>query len=259
MSGIAQRERLGHADQRLVERRVAVRVVAAHHVADDLGALAVLGVGGEVLLPHREQDAALHRLEPVAHVGQGARGDDRQRVVEIPALRRVVQGHRAAAVARHPVARAAAGRRGGGGAAGVESSASRRRGRVRVCAWPLRGVDQSSRRRPWRRSGGSRRRAEMRGTSWSMQDWAMSVSPMRARRPSASTRRATGRRAPSTQARPRAAGSMLEKAQPLPRRRRAVDSTSVTHQRRQHALFAAPSAAFTCVRIGARAAVQVPR
>ena len=88
---VAQREGLRHADERFVERRVAVRVVVAHHVADHLGALAVLGVGGEVLLPHRVEDAALHRLQPVADVGQGARGDDRERVVEISGLRRLVQ------------------------------------------------------------------------------------------------------------------------------------------------------------------------
>ena len=88
---IAQRERLRHAHQRFVERHVAVRVVAAHHVADDLGALAVLGVGGEVLLPHRVEDAALHRLQPVADVGQRARRDHRQRVVQIARLRRFVQ------------------------------------------------------------------------------------------------------------------------------------------------------------------------
>ena len=68
-----------------------MRVVVAHHVADDLRALAVLGVGGEVLLPHRVEDAALHRLQPVADVGQRARGDDRERVVEIAGLRRFVQ------------------------------------------------------------------------------------------------------------------------------------------------------------------------
>ena len=89
--GIAQRERLRHADERLVERHVAVRVVAAHHVANHLRALAVLDVGGQVLLPHRVEDAALHRLEAVAHVGQRPRGDDRQRVVQVAALRRLVQ------------------------------------------------------------------------------------------------------------------------------------------------------------------------
>ena len=152
---IAQRERLRHADQRLVEGRVAVRVVAAHHVADHLGALAVLGVGGEVLLPHREQDAALHRLEAVAHVGQRARGDHRERVVQVAALRGVVQRHRAAAVARHCRCRTrhrpAAGAAGPAGA----SSGSRRRARVRVCAWPF---SRRSRGRSRRRSRGSRGR-----------------------------------------------------------------------------------------------------
>ena len=84
---------------------------AAHHVADDFGALAMLDVGREVLLPHREEDAALHGLEAVADVGQGARGDDRQRVVEIPRLRRLVEGHRVAAEAatRGPARRRRAG------------------------------------------------------------------------------------------------------------------------------------------------------
>ena len=101
---VAQRERLRHAHERLVNGRVAVRMEAAHHVADDLRALAVLGVGGEPLLPHRVQDAALHGLQPVAHIGQRARRDDRQRVVQISRLRRLVQRHGAlaAAVAGRP-------------------------------------------------------------------------------------------------------------------------------------------------------------
>ncbi len=97
---IAQRERLRHAHERFVERRVAVRVVVAHHVADDLGALAVLGVGGQVLLPHRVEDAALHGLEAVAHVRQRPRRDDRQRVVQVPDLRRLVQRDRFRAARR---------------------------------------------------------------------------------------------------------------------------------------------------------------
>ena len=88
---VAQRKRLRHAHERFVEGRVAVRMVAAHDVADDFRALAMLGVGGQVLLPHRVEDAALHRLEPVAHVGQRARRDDRERVVEIAGLRGFVQ------------------------------------------------------------------------------------------------------------------------------------------------------------------------
>ena len=67
------REGLRQAYQGVVNRRVAVRVVAAHHVAHDLRALAVLGVGRQVLLPHRVQDAALDRLQAVTHVGQRPR------------------------------------------------------------------------------------------------------------------------------------------------------------------------------------------
>ena len=194
---IAQREGLRHADQRLVERRVAVRVVAAHHVADHLGALAVLGVGGEVLLPHREQDAALHRLEAVAHVGQRARGDHRERVVQVAALRGVVQRHRAAAVARHAAAGPAASA-GGGAAAGpagvVVGESSKSEGSI---GFALGHSDrcQSSSWSPWATKWRKSASAEMRGTLWSMQDWAMSASAIRARRPSASTPRAQFARA----------------------------------------------------------------
>ena len=68
-----------------------MRVVAAHHVADHLGAFAVLGVGGEALLPHRVEDAPLHRLQTVADVGQRPRRDHRERVVQVTGLRRFVE------------------------------------------------------------------------------------------------------------------------------------------------------------------------
>ena len=72
-----------------------MRVVATHDVPDYLGAFAVLGVSRQVLLPHRVQDAALDGFEAVAHVGQRARRDDRQGIVEIARLCRFVQGDRA--------------------------------------------------------------------------------------------------------------------------------------------------------------------
>jgi hypothetical protein len=75
-------EVLAHADERLVDRHVAVGVVLAHGVADDAGALAVGVVGAQAHLEHRVEDAALHRLETVAHIGDGPGGDDRQRVRE---------------------------------------------------------------------------------------------------------------------------------------------------------------------------------
>ena len=63
---------LREADERVVNRPVAVRVVPAHDVADDLRALRRLAVEREVrVVVHREQNAAVNRLQAVADVGQG--------------------------------------------------------------------------------------------------------------------------------------------------------------------------------------------
>ncbi len=80
---VAQREGLRHPCQRVVDRRVAVRVVLAHHLADDEGGLAVgpVRLQGEVV--HRVEHAPVHRLEAVAHVGQRPADDHAHRVVEI--------------------------------------------------------------------------------------------------------------------------------------------------------------------------------
>ena len=64
----AQREILRHAHQRVVDRGVAVRVIFAHHVADDARRLHVLLVGRVPVLVHRVEDAPMHRLEAVARV-----------------------------------------------------------------------------------------------------------------------------------------------------------------------------------------------
>ena len=50
IEGQPQRERLGHADEGVVDRRVAVRVVLAHHLADDALALHVRAVGSQAHL-----------------------------------------------------------------------------------------------------------------------------------------------------------------------------------------------------------------
>ena len=79
---VAQRERLRHAHERVVDRRVAVRVVRAHHVADDVRALLVGPVRLHAVLVHAVEHAAVHRLQAVPHVGQRAADDDVHRVVE---------------------------------------------------------------------------------------------------------------------------------------------------------------------------------
>ena len=79
---IAQREILHHAHQRVVDRHVAVRVVLAEHVADDGRALLVGAARHEAELVHRVENAAVHRLQAVAHVGQRALHDDAHRIIE---------------------------------------------------------------------------------------------------------------------------------------------------------------------------------
>ncbi len=83
---VAQRPRLGHPDQGVVDRRVAVRVVVTHDVTDDAGALDVAAVGPEAGVEHGVEDLAVHRLEAVPHVRQRPADDDAHRVVEVRAL-----------------------------------------------------------------------------------------------------------------------------------------------------------------------------
>ena len=80
---VAHRELLRQTREGVVDRRVAVGVVVAHDVADDRRALAVGPRRREAVLGHREQHAAVNRLEAVADVGQRATDDDRHRVVEV--------------------------------------------------------------------------------------------------------------------------------------------------------------------------------
>jgi hypothetical protein len=79
---VAQRERLSHAHEGVVDGAVAVRVVTGHRVAGDACALDVRAVGAETLLVHVPNDSAVHGLQSVAHVGQCARHDGGNRVVE---------------------------------------------------------------------------------------------------------------------------------------------------------------------------------
>ena len=85
---VAHREVLRQPHQRLVDRLVAMGVEVAHHVADDLGALAVGGVRVQAQQAHHIKDAPVHRLHPVARVRQRAVHDGRQRVGEIALLKR---------------------------------------------------------------------------------------------------------------------------------------------------------------------------
>ena len=80
---IAHGKILRHAHEGVVDRRIPVGVELAHHLTDNPGRLARRAVGTQSLFPHAVQNAALHGLQAVAHVGQRAAHDDRHRIVEI--------------------------------------------------------------------------------------------------------------------------------------------------------------------------------
>ena len=63
-----------------------MRVVQTHHLADDARALVPAAVGPVATVVHGVQHPAMHGLEPVADVGQGASDDHAHRIVEVGAL-----------------------------------------------------------------------------------------------------------------------------------------------------------------------------
>ena len=83
---IAQREGLGHAHDRHVGGGVAVRVVLAEHFTHNARGLLGRVVVGVFDLVHGMKNAAVHRLQAVAHIGKRAAHDHAHGVVEIRAL-----------------------------------------------------------------------------------------------------------------------------------------------------------------------------
>ena len=88
---IALSEILREPHQRVVDRLVAVRMELADHVADDARAFLERRAGIEPQLLHPVEEAAVHRLEPVARVGQRAVHDGGERIGEIALLERLAQ------------------------------------------------------------------------------------------------------------------------------------------------------------------------
>ncbi len=95
---VAHGEVLRQAGERVVDRLVAVRMVVAHGVADDLGALEEAAVRRQPQLVHGIEDAPVHGLQAVAHIGQRAVHDGRQRVRQIALFQRHPEVDRLVAV-----------------------------------------------------------------------------------------------------------------------------------------------------------------
>ena len=83
--GVAHGKVLGHAHQGVVHRRVAVGVIFTDNVTDYTGRLFVGLVVVVFQLAHGEENAAVHGLEAIPHVRQGASHDDAHGIIQIRA------------------------------------------------------------------------------------------------------------------------------------------------------------------------------
>ena len=83
---VAHVEALREAHQRVINRRIAVRMEFAEDFADDLGALAVRLRRGQTQLVHAEKNAAMDGLQAVAHIRQRAPDDHAHGVIEVRLL-----------------------------------------------------------------------------------------------------------------------------------------------------------------------------
>ena len=73
---VAHGKLLGQTDHRVVDGRIPVGMVLAHHVAHAGGRLFKRFVGGQPALIHGVENPAVNGLQPVPHVGQGTAHDD---------------------------------------------------------------------------------------------------------------------------------------------------------------------------------------
>ena len=80
---ISLREVLRETHQCVIDGQLAMGMKLADDVANHPGAFLVSGRGIQTKLMHRVHNSAVHRLEAVAYIRQGARHDRRQRIRQV--------------------------------------------------------------------------------------------------------------------------------------------------------------------------------
>ena len=80
---VAQGKRLGHPNDGVVHRSVAVRVILTDHVTDNTGRFLVRLVPVVTQLAHREQHTPVHGLQAIARIRQCPTDNYAHRVVEV--------------------------------------------------------------------------------------------------------------------------------------------------------------------------------
>ncbi|CDE48098.1 val start codon [Sutterella sp. CAG:351] len=83
---IAERERLRHTDDRVIDRDITMRVVLTDHVADHTGRLLIGNIVAVAEAPHGIKHAAVNRLETVPGVRKRTSDQHAHRVIEVGLL-----------------------------------------------------------------------------------------------------------------------------------------------------------------------------
>ena len=81
--GVAQREILSHSHDGVIHRRITVRVILTNYIADHACGLFVGLVPVVIQLVHRKQHSAMHWLQTVSDIRQGATDDHAHGVVHV--------------------------------------------------------------------------------------------------------------------------------------------------------------------------------
>ena len=69
---VAQRKILRHTHHRVIDRRIAVRVIITQRMTNDFGRLLILRRRGQIEIAHRLQNTTMHRFQTIANVRQRA-------------------------------------------------------------------------------------------------------------------------------------------------------------------------------------------
>ena len=80
---VAQGEILSHSHDSVVNRRVTVRVILTNHITHHAGRLFIRLVPVVVQLIHRKQHSAMHGLQAVSDIRQGATHDHAHGVIHV--------------------------------------------------------------------------------------------------------------------------------------------------------------------------------
>ncbi len=92
--GVADGEILGHAHQGIIQSRLPVGVILAQNLADDAGGFAVGLIRRTAHFQHGIENAPVHRLQTVPHIGQGPAHNYAHGIVQERALYFIVNGNR---------------------------------------------------------------------------------------------------------------------------------------------------------------------